>query len=56
MRSCSTNQRRTSFSLFVFALPEPREAAQLTIGARRACNRLAHALQEAVDALSAVAR
>src|SRR5215831_11606002 len=30
MRSCSTNQRRTSFSLFVFALPEPREAAPVS--------------------------
>ncbi len=35
------------------AASDPREAAQLTIGARRACNRLAHALLEAVDALSA---
>ena len=30
MRSCSTNQWRTSFSLLVLALPEPREAAPVS--------------------------
>ena len=30
MRSCSTNHWRTSFSLLVLALPEPREAAPVS--------------------------
>jgi hypothetical protein len=38
----------------LIAVTNPRDAAALTISARRACNRLAHALNEAADALKSV--